>query len=38
MINNEELISRSKYQIRKVLNNMLKILAKELEDEDMKKF
>ena len=38
MINNKELISRDKDQIRKVLNNMLKILAKELEDEDMKKF
>ena len=38
MINNEELISRGKDQIRKVLNDMLKILAKELEDEDMKKF
>ena len=38
LINNEELIARGCEQIRKVLNDMLKILAKELEEEDMKKF
>ena len=38
IINNEELITKGSEQIRKVLNDMLKILAKDLEDEDMKKF
>ena len=38
LINNEELITRGKEQIGKVKNDMLKILVKELEEEEMKKF
>lgn len=36
-INNEELINKGIEQIRKVMNDMLKILASQLEDDDMKK-
>ena len=38
LINNEELIMKGKDQIGKVINEILKILVKELEEEDMKKF
>ena len=38
LINNEELIAKGKEQIGKVVNDILKILVKELEEEDMKKF
>ena len=38
LINNEELIMKGKEQIGKVINDILKILVKELEEEDMKKF
>ena len=38
LINNEELITKGKEQINKVINDILKILVKELEEEDMKKF
>ena len=38
IINNEELQTRGNEQIKSVLNDMLKILAKDLEEEDMKKF
>ena len=38
LINNEELIMKGKEQIGKVINEILKILVKELEEEDMKKF
>ena len=38
LINNEELIVKGKEQIGKVINDILKILVKELEEEDMKKF
>jgi len=36
-INNEELITRGDEQVRKIMNEMLKILAKQVEEEEIKK-
>ncbi|MCQ2815655.1 MAG: hypothetical protein MJ252_00165 [archaeon] len=38
IINNEDLILKGEEQIKKVIDDILKILAKDLEEKDMKKF